>query len=150
MDTNKQVIEIGGVKLEVDMRYAKRVDTLHVGDPVRVMTKGYGESYTVHSGMVVGFEPFAKLPTIIVAYLQGGYDTAEVKFIHMNENTKDVEIVAADRDALVAFDEKECLKGLDRTIEKARRALVDPPDKTSYFVHHIGRAWAPVEKAVAA
>ena len=38
-DEQKRIVEIGGVKIEVDLRTAKRVDSYRVGDPVKVLTK---------------------------------------------------------------------------------------------------------------
>lgn len=81
-DQNKRVIEINGVKLEVDMRYAKRVDELRVGSKVKVLNKEYS-SYKVYPGVIVGFEEFDNLPTIVVAYLEcglvfGGYQICSV------------------------------------------------------------------------
>ena len=73
---NKTVIEVNGVKLEVDLRQAVRIDTLGVGDRVKVMVKIYSD-YKVYAGVVVGFEPFKELPTIIIAYLDTQYKTPE-------------------------------------------------------------------------
>src|SRR5690606_28503543 len=69
----KTIIEVNGVKLEVDLRTAKRVDELRVGDRVKVLTKDYRGEYEVHAGTIVGFEPFENLPTVIVAYLKRDY-----------------------------------------------------------------------------
>jgi hypothetical protein len=142
---DKQVIEVGGVKLEVDMRYARRIETLTVGAPVRVLVKSYGENYNVHSGVVIGFEPFAKLPTIIVAYMEVEYGGAKVKFLHLNANSKDTEVVAADSDAVVAFDGAKAIEAIDRSIEKARGELNNLIAQKAYFIENIGKAWTQVE-----
>ena len=34
---NKKIVEVNGIKLEVDMRYAKRIDEFRVGDTVKVL-----------------------------------------------------------------------------------------------------------------
>lgn len=39
------IIEINGVKLEIDLRHAKRIDNLRVGDTVKVLRKRYDDSY---------------------------------------------------------------------------------------------------------
>jgi hypothetical protein len=36
MEENKRIVEIDGVKIEVDLRSAKRIDTFRVGDNVKV------------------------------------------------------------------------------------------------------------------
>lgn len=142
----KQVIEIGGVKLEVDMRFARRLDCLHIGDPVRVMTKDYDDTYTVSSGVVIGFEPFANLPTIIIAYWNGSYSDVDISFLHLNANSKDVEVVAADEESKCAFDRNDALATIDRKIEKAEREVSDLKAKREYFVAHIAQALSPVTK----
>lgn len=146
----KQIIEIGGVKLEVDMRFAKRLDCLHVGDPVRVMVKAYGDNYNVHSGVVIGFEPFNKLPTILIAYMVEEYSRADIKFLTLNASTQDVEVIAADSEARVAFDKTSALEAFDRQIVVAERAVADLQSKRVYFERHIGTAWMPVTKEMAA
>ena len=55
MATETQVIEINGVKLEVDMRYAKRVDLLRIGSRVKVLVKTYSE-YKIYPGVKIGRE----------------------------------------------------------------------------------------------
>ena len=65
MDKQTTIIEVNGIKLEVDLRTAKRVDQLRVGDRVKVLNKAY-DGYEVLPGTVVCFEPFEKLPTTSV------------------------------------------------------------------------------------
>ena len=86
------IIEINGVKLEVDLRHAKRIDELTIGSPVKCLVKKY-ESYAVYPGIIIGFEPFLSLPTIVVAYLETDTYNADIKFVAFNTNTKDFEIV---------------------------------------------------------
>jgi hypothetical protein len=63
MDKQTTIIEIGGVKLEVDLRSAKRIDELKIGSRVKCLQKpSYGEMKTL-PGVIVGFEPFPSLPT---------------------------------------------------------------------------------------
>ena len=61
------VIEINGVKLEVDLRSARRIDTLRVGDRVKLLEKTSYGGPIVHHGVVAGFDPFPSQPTIIVS-----------------------------------------------------------------------------------
>lgn len=46
----KRIIEVNGVKLEVDLRNARRVDEFRVGSPVKVLVKNYS-TYESHFGM---------------------------------------------------------------------------------------------------
>jgi hypothetical protein len=89
------IVEINGVKLEVDERSAKTVESYKVGDTVRVLVKKYGDWYDSYPGAIIGFDAFQNLPSIRVAYLEHGYPTADIKFVVINANTKDVEIAPA-------------------------------------------------------
>lgn len=138
----KTIVEVNGVKLEVDMRYARRVEELRVGDRVKILTKDYS-SYTVHPGVIIGFEPFAKLPTIIAAYIQNSYDAADVKFIHYNAQSQDVEIVVAGDDDL-DFDRGQILQRFDRDIEKKHREIAVIEEKKKYFEQNFKQYWETV------
>jgi hypothetical protein len=57
-EETKRVIEINGVKMEVDMRYAKRVDELRIGSRVKVLIKEYS-SYKIYLGVSIIPSKFA-------------------------------------------------------------------------------------------
>ena len=70
MDDNKRVVEIGGVKLEVDLRHARVIENFKIGDTVKVLLKKYGDSYESHLGVIVGFDNFKERPTIVIAHVE--------------------------------------------------------------------------------
>lgn len=146
--TDMTIVEVNGVKLEVDMRTAKRIETLRVGTRVKVLRKpSYGEPQ-VHSGVVVGFEPFTNLPSILVAYIKKeDYKSAKIETVAINEKTKDVEIVASVDDIL--FDREDALKSFDSQILEARAKLDGLIEQREYFQRNFSAYWAPVEKPVA-
>jgi hypothetical protein len=84
----KKIIEINGIKMEVDLREAKTVDTYKVGDTVKILIPEYGDKYKSAAGVIIGFDDFQSLPTIVVAYLDADYRGAEVKFAYVNSNSK--------------------------------------------------------------
>jgi hypothetical protein len=127
----KRIIEVNGVKLEVDMRYARKIEELRVGSKVKVLTKNYS-GYSVYPGVIIGFEQFDKLPTIVVAYLESNWSTADVKFIYFNEKTEDVEICAAVADE-VELNKGDAVKTFDREIQKKESELADLHEKKAYF-----------------
>ena len=89
MENNKRIIEINGVKMEIDLRNATVIDNFKVGDTIKVLVKGYND-YKSHVGMIVGFDEFQKLPTIVIAYLDIEYSGANIKFVYYNsESNKD-------------------------------------------------------------
>ena len=46
-EDQKRIIEVNGVKLEVDMRYARKIEELRVGSRVKVLIKNYSR-YSVY------------------------------------------------------------------------------------------------------
>src|SRR6266849_2566207 len=143
MEGEKTIIEVNGVKLEVDLRHARRVDELRVGDRVKVLNKDYS-GYKVHAGTVIGFEPFKNLPTIIVAYLEKDYTGANVKFLHFNAESNEIEIIKAIDDDSMDIDKAGVLRQLDGAIAKKRAEIEDIARRRAYFLENIQAYWAPV------
>jgi hypothetical protein len=132
---DKRIIEINGVKLEVDLTEATVIDHYKVGDPVKCLIKRYGSSYESVPGVIVGFDAFKKLPTIIVAYLEGG---SAVKFLHLNESSEDVEITAMNAKDL-PFEKSRVLDLMDREITKAETTVADLKHKKQFFLNEFGK-----------
>jgi hypothetical protein len=137
MTENMHTIEINGVKFDVDLRTATRVETLKVGSRVKVLKKSYS-GWDVFPGVVVGFDPFKQLPTITVAYVASG----TVSLLAYNEQSKETEIVAAYDDDKLELDRDWTIKALDRKIADAENALKVARETKDYFVSHFG-AWYP-------
>lgn len=140
MEQPYQVIEINGVKLEVDLRHARRVDQLRVGDRVKVLVKNYTD-YKVHAGTIIGFEPFNHLPTIIVAYLDIDYSGTNVKFVHFNSNSKEVEIVKAVDDDQLDISKRDICAWFDRETAKKEQEISELREKKSFFLEKFGAYW---------
>lgn len=145
---NKKVIEINGVKLEVDMRYARRIDSFRVGDSVKVLKKrdpDYASSKDeVLPGMIVDFANFKELPTLVIAvYKEGDWSTApSIDFLYYNENSaSEFDIVYCDENEL-RVSEQSILQKFDRDIANKQRELDDLISKKEYFITH----FVPVEK----
>lgn len=85
----KRIVEVNGIKVEVDLRTAKRVDSFKVGDAVKVLVKQYSDTFKSFSGVIVGFDEFQNRPTIVVAYIDSGYSSTELKFAYINKDSKD-------------------------------------------------------------
>lgn len=135
-----RTVEINGIKLDVDLRTAVRVETLRIGDRVRVLAKSYS-GYQVHPGVVVGFDPFLRLPTITVAYINGG--SLEIKPI--NDETKELEIVPALDDTLL-LEREHVVDMMTREIGRKEVELDESRRKLDYFQRMFGR-WFESERA---
>lgn len=147
-DPTNTTIEVNGVKLDVDLRTARRIDTIAVGTRVKVLRKEYS-SYKVLHGVVIGFEPFKNLPTIIVAAATISYNEAKVEFIYYNAETKDIEMVVACEDDLAALDKNDFVSQVDREIGKKQAEINDLNAKKAYFLDKFRCYWEPIEEAVA-
>lgn len=131
MDENIKIVEINGVKIEVDLRSCKVIENYKVGDPVKVLVKKYS-SYESYAGVIIAFDDFKMLPTIIVAYLENSYSTAEIKFAYINAETKDLEICpSAKLDKFL--DKSHAIGLLDNTIEKKKVELEELKKKKELF-----------------
>jgi len=138
-------IEVNGQQFEIDERVARRIETLRIGTPVRVLTKAdYNGKREVYTGVVVGFEPFPDLPTVRVAYFKADYSAASVEFVSFNAQTKDFAMVAAADEYDAAADLAAARKSIDRKVEKAAAALREAEGERDYFESKIGGAWKAV------
>ncbi len=129
----KQIVEVNGIKLEIDMRYAKKIENYKVGDNVKVLIKSYEDTYQNHPGVIVGFDQFGKLPTIVVCYVDISYHSAEIKFININANTKDHEIVHM-LDHEKHIDKKRAIDLLNNMVLKSESDLTEIKRKRQYFI----------------
>lgn len=146
--SEKTIIEVNGVKLEVDMRYARRVDEIRIGDRVKILKKsGYGNDHKVFPGIVVGFEPFAKLPTIVCAYVDVEWSKAEVKFLHYNANAEAEIVHAADEDFHV--DRDTIIQRFERDIASKQREIETIEEQRRYFETNFRAFWERVTKEAA-
>jgi hypothetical protein len=139
MNTEKQttIIEINGVKLEVDLRNAKRIDQLVIGSRVKCLVKRYND-WATYPGVIVGFEPFPTKPTIVVAYLETEYSYAGLKFKSFNADTVDFEVVAdLDHNAL-EVNRESVLQQFDRELGKKELELEEMRQKRSFFLANFG------------
>lgn len=145
MEQQQEVVEveINGVKMQVDMRYARRIEHLRVGSLVKVLVKEYS-GHAVHPGVVVGFEPFQNLPTIVVAYVIINFSSSELKILHYNAQSKDCEIVAAVDDDL-SVNKAQVLSWFDREQTKLERQMQELDEKRQYFLARFGRYWEKEE-----
>lgn len=141
--TEKTIIEIGGVKMEVDLRYAKRIDNMRVGDRVKVLKKNYSD-HSVYPGIIIGFEPFQELPTIVVAYVESSWKSCNIKFLHYNKASKDTELVVA---ADVDWDhDKARLMGLfDAEIREHQDKIREIEERKKYFELNFRSYWEKVD-----
>ncbi len=138
---DRKVIEINGVKLEVDMRTATRVDLFRVGSKVKLLKKDNYGSPSIWPGVVVGFEPFESLPTIIVAYVEHGYSSVELNFANINASAKSKEAyeLVMSIDDTLPVDKADVLEVFNRKRSTLESEIEVINQKESYFLRHFGQ-----------
>lgn len=132
-----QQIELKGHTFEVTSQAVVR-STIKIGDKLRILKKSTYSEPKVYDGVVVGFEPFKELPSIVIAYFESDtYSAPDLKFLVWNEKTKDSEITQAIADPL-----KNNARQFDLAMQakaaKLRLEAQEIDHKLAYFRLHFG------------
>jgi hypothetical protein len=139
LEMDKTIIEVKGVKMELDMRTAslQQIDTFKVGDKVKVLKKtaSYSEDWESCPGVIVGFDAYRTSPTIIIAYVSSN----SVKLIHLNEKAKDVEIVTANENDFEALEKANVIDFMNREIQNAEMKVEELKHRKDYFLKFFGQ-----------
>jgi preprotein translocase subunit YajC len=138
MEKNKRIIEINGIKMEVDMITAKRNDEFKVGDNIKVLRKGYNDSYDVMPGVIVQFVNFKDLPTIQIAVFKSDYSGAHLEFINFNSKTEDVEITLCSNHEL-RLEKNSVMDKLNNEIQKKQNEAADLIAKRDWFEKYFAK-----------
>ena len=136
METTK-IIEINGVKMEIDLRSAKVIDNYKVGDNIKILVKDY-DNFKSYLGTIIGFDEFEKTPTIVIAYLKTQYSSATIEFVYYNSKTKDVEICPLNNWDL-PVSKQQVLDRFDGEIEKKKNELSETEQKKKLFIELFGK-----------
>ena len=139
MENNEYIrqIEINGIKVEVDMRTVKRVDTFKVGDNIKVLKKGYND-YNVYSGGIVDFVGFKERPAIVIAYFDQDYTGVNIKFETITCDSKDIEIAPCLPHEL-KINKERVLDKFDLNIANKQREVDELKQKKQYFIDNFGK-----------
>ena len=137
-DNNKRIVEVNGVKIEVDMRYARRIDEFKVGDTVKVLDNRSNKN-EMRTGVITDFAEFKELPTIMVAvYKPSDYwSPPSIEFIPYNSNTEDIEIVAVSQEEIIVSKDT-IVDNFNDQIEKKRHEMNDLIVKRDTFINYFG------------
>lgn len=132
----KQIVEINGVKVEVDMRTAKRVDTFRVGDNVKVMSKTYDGKPDIKPGIIVDFANFKDCPCIVVAvFNEGSWSSSpSISFINIYADS-DCEIIFASEEE-IRCSKDGVIEKFEREIQKKKNEYTDLQNQLEYFKKH--------------
>lgn len=149
MSDGKKIIEIAGIKAEIDMRTIHKIESYKVGQTVKCLVKGYSE-YAVHPGVIVSIDPFQSLPTINVAYIPQTWGSeGKIEFKALNSKTEGFEICAIDSEDILPNRETVTMM-FDRAIEKAENALREIRERREYFLRAYGQSIEAAKSKVSA
>ena len=143
-DENKRIVEIDGVKLEIDLRKAKVIDHYKIGDPVRVLHPGTGYGSGIKAGIIVGFCEFDKNPAIEILELDADYSTTNFKLVTVISGQENpVQIAPYDRYSGL-FTQSDIVTRFDREIQKKELELADLKLKKEYFIKDFMKAFQQI------
>ena len=132
MENTKRIIEINGMKLEVDLSTARIVDEFKVGDNVKVLQS----DNKVSAGVITEFVNFQSLPTIVIAIFKEDYwSGCGLEFIYFNAKTEKVEVVPCCEHEL-KLDKCRIVDKFNQRIEKAKGEMEDLTAKRDYFIKY--------------
>lgn len=133
MKENKRIVEIDGIKVEVDLRSARRIDTFRVGDNVKVL-----EDNKVKSGVVVDFANFKELPTIVIAVFYDGdyWSKPTIKFIYYNKETSEKYDIVYCCDDEITISKDGVIENFEREIDKKKNEMLDLQNQLDCFKKH--------------
>lgn len=139
----KRIIEINGIKMELDMRTAtvSDVETYCVGDLVKILIKEYSDSYKSYAGVIIGFDNFSANPTISVLYIKTDYSSSELKVEYINNFNKDAQMVKASEDDL-NFSKDTVLRHLNKKIQESEMSKVVAEQQKDLFLKYFNK---PIE-----
>ena len=140
MDSNKRVIEIDGVKLEIDLRHARKVDHFRIGDTVKLLKKQYN-GYEVFPAVIVNFTEFKNKPTIEMLYVDGcGNVCYHAHFAH-EEGKECVSEIAPASCLEMRFERNVIIDKMRQQIEKAKAEMVLAQSRLECFEKYFGKAF---------
>jgi uncharacterized phage-like protein YoqJ len=142
---DKRIVEIDGVKLEIDLRTAKVIDHYKIGDPVRVLHTGNEyNSATINPGVIVGFCEFESAPAIEILELKKEYSGINFNLVTIISGQKNnVQIAPYDKyEGLVS--QSDVITRFDREIQAKELELADLKLKKKYFIDDFSKAFKQI------
>lgn len=139
-----QIIEVNGVKLEISLDHARKIEAYKIGDPVKILVEQYGDKFASRPGVIIGFDSFTNLPTIVVLYLDNEY-SPDLKFAYINANSKGIEIAPMLYDE-IKFSHDEVIRKLDDRCAAKRCELADLELKRDLFSKRFSAAFGSTWK----
>lgn len=137
----KTIVEINGVKMEVDLRTATVVRDYRVGDAVKLLRKRYSD-YETLPAVIVGFVAFQNLPTIeLLSVSRNG----EVEFHSYNDKSEGLEIAPFNKMELT-FSREAIVEKLQAVVTAKEEELRIARSKRDAFLSSFGKIFQLEDK----
>ena len=135
---NTKIIEINGIKMEVDCRSAEvsEITSFKVGSQVRLLKKEY-DDYKTYPGVVIGFDNFKSLPTIVIAYLKKSYNDCSIEYAYINAESKH-EIVPSN-EKMLEIDKQTVVDAMEKEILSLEQKKKEAEAKLTYFLEYFNQ-----------
>lgn len=130
-------IEIDGIKVAVDMRTVKKIDTYRIGDNIKVLKKNY-DNYQTYSGVIIDFVNFKERPAIVIAYFDQSYSGTDIRFETITKDTKDIEIAPCLPHEL-SINKNRVIDKFNYEIEQQQHKVDELKAKRDYFLENFGK-----------
>lgn len=144
-EDTKRIVEISGVKVEIDLQDAKVVENYKVGDNVKVLLKKYNDNYEMYHGIIVGFYNFENRPTIAIAYIETDYQGSAIKTIYLHKDSKDMEICPTIKSELF-IDKDSVLQKMDKNITAKETELAELQAQRKFFLNRFGSFFKDIKE----
>lgn len=136
-----KIVDIKGVKIQIEAPQAKIIENYRIGDTIKILIKEYSDSWTSYPGIIVGFDDFDELPTIIICYISNYYSTPEIKTAYFHEKCDKIEITKCCAYEL-SFDYEAILDALNNDLKEKQIKAEEVKAKINYFMRHFGEKFA--------
>ena len=141
-------IEIDGIKVEVDLRNVKKIDTYRIGDNIKLLKKEYNDTYSTYSGVIVDFVAFKERPAIVVAYFEQDYSGTFIRFETITKDTKDIEIAPCLPHEM-KINKNRVIDKFNYEIEAQQHKVDELKAKRDYFIENFSKFFEDTEKGAA-
>lgn len=136
-------IEINGVKIEVDLRTAKKIDVFRIGDNIKILKKDYNE-YKTYSGVVIDFVAFKERPAIVVAYFKQDYSGVEICFETITKDSQEIEIAPCLPHEMT-INKNRVIDKFNYQIEAKQHEVDELVSKRDYFIKNFSKFFEETE-----
>lgn len=141
MNEDKRIIEIDGVKLEVDLRTARRIDSFKVGDNVKVLKETYG-CWEALPGAIVGFTEFPTHPALEILVMTNDGDVKFITYAAPKDGQKQTIEIAPFNSFEMLIDRASIMAKLNRAVEQKESELRDATAKRDAFIKTFDKVFA--------